>query len=204
VRASIAFLVLRIFGMVARVGASEMPWVRVADDKRGFMLEVTKQPFVPMGFNYDHDPNGRLIEDYWETEWPMVEVHFTGMKALGANVVRVHLQLGKFMEGPEKPSEQWNTSRSWSRWRNGSASTSTSPASKETTTKVAKVAQNKMSGAGRANVKKPSAALDQVIAEIERDIDRLIFKLITLGDLPDIEDGLRQIRRQLVLRSHTA
>ena len=106
VKASIAFLVLCVFGMVARVGASEMPWIRVADDTRGFVLEASGRPFLPMGFNYDHDTNGRLIEDYWETEWPMVEAHFAGMKALGANVVRVHLQLGKFMEGPEKPSER--------------------------------------------------------------------------------------------------
>ena len=74
---------------------------------------------------------------------------------------------------------------------------------KATTTKVARVAQNKVSGAGRAIVKKPGGALDQVIAEIERDIDRLIFKLMALGGLPDVEDGLRQVRRQLVLRSHT-
>ena len=26
------------------------------------------------------------------------------MRKLGANVVRVHLQLGKFMNGPEKPN----------------------------------------------------------------------------------------------------
>jgi hypothetical protein len=26
------------------------------------------------------------------------------MKKLGANVVRVHLQLGKFMDGPDKPN----------------------------------------------------------------------------------------------------
>ena len=30
-------------------------------------------PFVPWGFNYDHDETGRLIEDYWDDEWAKVE-----------------------------------------------------------------------------------------------------------------------------------
>jgi hypothetical protein len=79
-----------------------MPWVAVAKNNMGFVLDPSGRPFVPWGFNYDHDAKGRLIEDYWEGEWPTVEAHFSQMKKLGANVVRVHLQLGKFMDGPEK------------------------------------------------------------------------------------------------------
>ncbi len=75
---------------------SDMPWVAVS--KKGFILDPSGKPFVPWGFNYDHDADGRLIEDYWDEEWPTVEAHFGQMKKLGANVVRVHLQLGKFME----------------------------------------------------------------------------------------------------------
>src|ERR671933_550047 len=78
--------------------ADEMPWVQVAKDKKGFVLDPSGRPFVPWGFNYDHDDKGRLIEDYWEGEWPTVEAHFGQMKGLGANVVRVHLQFGKFMD----------------------------------------------------------------------------------------------------------
>lgn len=37
---------------------------------------------------------------------PTVEAHFGKMKKLGANVVRVHLQLGKFMDGQDKASEK--------------------------------------------------------------------------------------------------
>jgi hypothetical protein len=81
-----------------------MPWVQVAKDKKGFVFEPSGKPFIPWGFNYDHDDKGRLIEDYWEAEWDKVETHFAQMKKLGANVVRVHLQLGKFMDGPEKPN----------------------------------------------------------------------------------------------------
>lgn len=79
----------------------EMPWVRVSQDGRRFVLEPSGRTFVPWGFNYDHDDGGRLIEDYWDAEWQRIEEDFHEMKQLGANVVRVHLQLGRFMEGPD-------------------------------------------------------------------------------------------------------
>ncbi len=79
-----------------------LPWVEVSKDKKGFVLRPSERPFVPWGFNYDHDEKGRLIEDYWESEWAKVEADFAQMKTLGANVIRVHLQLGKFMDGPSK------------------------------------------------------------------------------------------------------
>ena len=91
--------------VINRVAVGEMPWVRVADDKRGFVLSDSAKPFVPWGFNYDHDENGRLLEDYWDKEWPKVEEDFREMKQLGANVVRIHLQIAKFMTGPEKTNE---------------------------------------------------------------------------------------------------
>ena len=56
------------------------------------------------GVNYDHDAAGRLIEDYWHTEWPKVQADFAEIKQLKANVVRVHLQLTKFMETGEQPN----------------------------------------------------------------------------------------------------
>src|SRR5437773_5601350 len=81
---------------------AEMPWVRVSEDKQTFALQPSGEKFTPWGFNYDHDETGRLLEDYWEMEWPTVEAHFAQMKKLGANVVRVHLQLGKFMNRPDQ------------------------------------------------------------------------------------------------------
>ena len=86
--------------------ADEMPWVQVAKDKKGFVLEPSGKPFTPWGFNYDHDTEGRLLEDYWDKEWDKVEAHFGQMKKLGANVVRIHLQVGKFMDGPDKANEK--------------------------------------------------------------------------------------------------
>src|SRR5437763_941627 len=101
---AMALVVAFLRGVTDQAKAGDMPWVQVSKDKKGFVLDPSGRPFVPWGFNYDHDQKGRLIEDYWEAEWPTVEAHFGQMKKLGANVVRVHLQLGKFMDGPEKPN----------------------------------------------------------------------------------------------------
>lgn len=89
------------------VAAAEEPLrrVRVSDDAKRFEVADTGQPFVPWGFNYDHDEQGRLIEDYWIDEWPKIEADFAEMRALGANVVRVHLQTARFLNGPDKPNE---------------------------------------------------------------------------------------------------
>jgi hypothetical protein len=86
--------------------AVDPPRIVVAKDRTGFTLEPTGKAFIPWGFNYDHDEAGRLLEDYWHTEWEKVERDFARMKKLGANVVRVHLQFGKFMDGPDKPNEK--------------------------------------------------------------------------------------------------
>ena len=100
-----AFFPVLLLGVpTVQAKPDEMPWVAVSKDKKGFVLEPSGRPFMPWGFNYDHDDKGRLIEDYWEDEWPTVEAHFGQMKKLGANVVRIHLQLGKFMDGPDKPN----------------------------------------------------------------------------------------------------
>lgn len=60
---------------------------------------------MPWGFNYDHDERFRLLEDYWGFEWDKVAADFSEMRDLGANVVRVHLQLGRFLRGPDSPNE---------------------------------------------------------------------------------------------------
>src|SRR6185437_11872179 len=101
---SLALLFLFHWPPTAR--AAEMPWVSVSADKRGFVLAPSDKPFTPWGFNYDRDAKERLIEDYWHDEWPKVEADFAQMKKLGANVVRIHLQFGRFMDAADKPNDK--------------------------------------------------------------------------------------------------
>jgi Cellulase (glycosyl hydrolase family 5) len=77
------------------------PRIELAPDGKGFVLAGTATPFRPWGLNYGNA--GRLIEDFWADDWPTVAADFKAMKALGANVVRVHLQVGKFMVAADKP-----------------------------------------------------------------------------------------------------
>jgi hypothetical protein len=91
---------------IGHAHAREMQRVTVSADKKTFVLEPSGKRFVPWGFNYDHDDRGRLLEEYWETEWDKVEAHFDQMKTLGANVVRIHLQLGKFMDAADRPNRK--------------------------------------------------------------------------------------------------
>jgi hypothetical protein len=99
------FLCTVVFIAQNRAISSEMKNIKVSKEHRTFILEEDGCTFTPWGFNYDHDEQGRLIEDYWKTEWPKVEEDFREMKELGANVVRIHLQLAKFMDEPNKPND---------------------------------------------------------------------------------------------------
>jgi len=80
--------------------------IRPSEDKSHFVREGTNNRIVIWGFNYDHDDAGRLLEDYWRDEWATVAEDFREMKGLGVNVVRVHLQLGRFMKGADQPDEE--------------------------------------------------------------------------------------------------
>jgi hypothetical protein len=90
----------------ARACDPPLATIRVADDGRSFVRSDDGAAFVPRGFNYDHDHDGRLIEDYWHQEWATVEEDFREMRALGANLVRIHLQFGRFMAAPDEPVER--------------------------------------------------------------------------------------------------
>lgn len=71
---------------------------RVAIDGPRFTLGG--ETWAPRGFNYDHDSDSKLIEEYWDSDWDRLAGDFREMKALGANVVRVHLQLPRFLKSP--------------------------------------------------------------------------------------------------------
>jgi hypothetical protein len=90
----------------ADVAANPLERVRVSDDRTHFVLAESGRKVVVWGVNYDHDQPGRLIEDYWHDEWETVAADFREIKDLNANVVRVHLQLGRFMQSAGEPDER--------------------------------------------------------------------------------------------------
>ena len=82
-----------------------LEFIRPSQDGTGFVRAESGKAFKAWGVNYDHDASGRLLEDYWHEEWPTVVEDFVEIQALGANVVRIHLQLAKFMDAPDAPNE---------------------------------------------------------------------------------------------------
>jgi hypothetical protein len=74
--------------------------ISVASNGLGFVCLPSRQVFHPWGNNYGN--GGRLIEDFWDRDWSTVAADFQEMKRMGANVVRIHLQFGKFMRGPDQ------------------------------------------------------------------------------------------------------
>ncbi|MEO6787194.1 MAG: cellulase family glycosylhydrolase [Chthoniobacteraceae bacterium] len=98
-----------IVALAVHASAAGLERVRLSPDGKSFVLAESGAPFRVWGVNYDHDSegeNGRLLEDYWDAEWETVRGDFQEMKELGANVVRVHLQLGKFMSAADTPNEK--------------------------------------------------------------------------------------------------
>ena len=77
--------------------------ITVAADQRGFVQQPSGRAFIPWGVNYGNA--GRLMEDFWEQEWNVLETDFAKMKRLGVGVVRVHLQFGKFMKSAESADD---------------------------------------------------------------------------------------------------
>lgn len=80
--------------------------IAISPDGKHFIKSDSGQRFLIWGVNYDHDAEGNLIEDYWHQRWDHVEQDFAEIKQLGANTVRIHLQLGKFMQQADQPNEE--------------------------------------------------------------------------------------------------
>ena len=84
--------------------AEPLDHIRVSDDRTHFVRGESAERFIVWGVNYDHDHAGRLLDEYWIDEWPTVVEDFGEIKALGANCVRIHLQLGMFLDAPDTPN----------------------------------------------------------------------------------------------------
>jgi len=75
--------------------------VRISADGTHFVLKDSGKRFTPWGFNYLGE-FGTILEEYWADKWPAIEEDFREMKKLGANVIRVHLQLPTYMAAPDR------------------------------------------------------------------------------------------------------
>jgi hypothetical protein len=112
-RTALALLVGYLATAVGGAFASEvilskggLELIRVSKDRRHFVFSDSGLRFAPWGFNYDHDRSNRLLETYWKAEWETVVGDFEEMKALGANTVRIHLQVSRFMKSEEELNQE--------------------------------------------------------------------------------------------------
>jgi hypothetical protein len=116
-----AFLLTITMALIAYIGPSlakhrthalnpvtnaKLELIRVSKDGTQFVSAESGKRFIAWGFNYDHDHAGRLLEDYWYKEWATVVEDFNEMKDLGVNVVRIHLQLARFMTAADIPNQE--------------------------------------------------------------------------------------------------
>jgi len=102
-----SLLSLPAFGQVkAPVPQAKLESIRISKDGRHFVTAGSGRRFTPWGCNYDHDRSGRLLEQYWDTEWDTVAQNFAEMKTLGANTVRIHLQVAHFMKSAREPNQE--------------------------------------------------------------------------------------------------
>lgn len=81
--------------------STPVEWIVVSEDQRSFQTELSKEPFVSWGYNYDHDPTGRLLEAYWD-DAETVNLHLKRMADSGAKVIRIHLQVSAFLVSPNE------------------------------------------------------------------------------------------------------
>lgn len=98
------WLLVFLLAGAAVLRGEEMRRVVLAANGHGFVVQGTRQVFRPWGMNYGN--NGRLMEDFWDQDWETLAGDFRELRDLGANVVRVHLQVGKFMRSATEPDRR--------------------------------------------------------------------------------------------------
>lgn len=103
---SMRYLVCSLACSIAAVASAQsLQPVRVSQDGTHFVVGEIDQRFVVWGVNYDHNGSGELLDEYWMDRWEEVAEDFAEIKTLGANCVRIHLQLGKFMSAADQPNQ---------------------------------------------------------------------------------------------------
>ncbi len=87
------------------VAEEKLSAIRVSKSGEYFVRGDSDDRFVVWGVNYDHNSAGELLDEYWIERWDEVVQDFAEIKQLGANCVRVHLQVGKFLDSPDRSNE---------------------------------------------------------------------------------------------------
>jgi hypothetical protein len=91
-------LLLALAFFTGRCCAAGMETVKIAPDKRGFVLHPSGDCYIPWGHNYASvDIMERLSNDP-----ARVEREFTEMKAAGTTVARIHPEMPRILAGPDK------------------------------------------------------------------------------------------------------
>jgi hypothetical protein len=99
--ASLLFVFVIVF-LARGARAADMETVKVAPDKKGFILSPSGARYVPWGHNYASvDILDRLAKDP-----ERVEREFAEMKAAGTTVARIHPEMPRILTGADKADPQ--------------------------------------------------------------------------------------------------
>lgn len=87
---------------LAPTDVEPLPSISIDGNK---FIDADGKEIILWGFNYDRSTKS-LMEDHWGENdfWDNFRDDFYEMKALGANVVRLHLQYNKYMNSPTEPN----------------------------------------------------------------------------------------------------
>jgi hypothetical protein len=137
-----------------------------------------KTSFVKEFLNDHPEGNVKAVNTAWQA------AGFDGtISPTLVNKMRAHLGLTGNLRSKPKKTEEASRTKPYTGKRRGRKPKETTTESSPATTKV--------ESRGR------KSARTSGLLELEGDIDRLIFKLMGVGDLPEIEESLRQARRLL-------
>ncbi len=97
-RASLLILLLSVFYNAGEAQGVELETVKVAADRKGFVLHPSGKHYVPWGHNY---ASVDILERLATTP-ERVEREFAEMKAAGTTVARIHPELPRILSGPKE------------------------------------------------------------------------------------------------------